>query len=245
MICCSSYSKPNDNEPLGEIQAALFLFRGNFAEQQQVLTMAYKFQDWKTRHRQRADLTVLITHLTREAVIDGAKRSAVEILAKIISERRIIGSTWQTGGFIAGNRSAVCFQAAPLLGLAENIRYEQQLSSDGDKVRYTGVGIAFNKHYAFVKGARPVIYERTDVAKQMLPSAEWWRIVNLNLSDPKSLVDWTHEREWRSPDDFSFELKRAVLIVHGTPEYRELLERISPDDLRLVQGVTVLGHAIA
>ena len=37
--------------------------------------------------------------------------------------------------------------------------------------------------------------------KSILPSDEYWRIVNYDLSDNKYMVDWTHEWEWRVPGD--------------------------------------------
>ena len=49
---------------------------------------------------------------------------------------------------------------------------------------------------------RPVIYDKTISAKKYLPENEWWRIVNLDLSDEDRFIDWTHEREWRVPNDF-------------------------------------------
>jgi hypothetical protein len=206
--------------------------------------MGYDFETWRKRHQHRADITGMITHLTREAVIDGSPLSAVAVLVKILNEKCIKGST-TASGFIVGDRPAVCFQGTPLFGLAENIRYEEaQLKTPG-RIRYRGVGVAFNKLAAFSLGARPVIYEKTEVAKRMLPPTEHWRIVDLDLDNKKSVVDWTHEREWRAPGDFSFDLRWAAVIVNTSDDYRELLESADPVILKQLMGLTVLRHAIA
>ena len=63
------------------------------------------------------------------------------------------------------------------------------------KVRYVGVGLMFNKVYAYQRGGRPVVYEDTERAKDLLPEDEWWRIVRYNLTDEENIIDWTHERE--------------------------------------------------
>ncbi len=45
--------------------------------------MGYDFKLWRERHYHRADITAMLTHLTREAVIDGVPHSAVEVLIRI------------------------------------------------------------------------------------------------------------------------------------------------------------------
>lgn len=208
------------------------------------IEMGYDFETWRNRHEHRADITGRITHLTREAVIDGTRQSAVAVLVKILNEKCIKGST-TASGFIVGDRPAVCFQSAPLSGLAENIRYEEAQQTKGGRIRYRGVGISFNKWVAFSSGARPVVYERTEVAKSMLPPTEYWRIVDLDLGNQTCAVDWTHEREWRAPGDFTFDLRSTAVIVNTSPDYRELLQLADPKILAELGGITVLRHAIA
>jgi hypothetical protein len=165
-------------------------------------------------------------------------------LVKILNEKCIKGST-TASGFIVGDRPAVCFQDTPLLGLAENIRYEETQNTVAGRIRYRGVGISFNKMAAFKLGARPVMYEKTEIAKRILPQKEYWRIVDLDLDTPESMVDWTHEREWRAPDDFMFELQWSTVIVNTSDDYRELLQLADPKMLAQLSGLTVLRHAIA
>jgi hypothetical protein len=206
--------------------------------------MGYDFETWRKRHHHRADITGMITHLTREAVIDGVPLSAVAVLVKILNEKCIKGST-TASGFVIGDRPAVCFQGTPLFGLAENIRYEEAQQNGTGRVRYRGVGVGFNKMAAFSLGARPVIYEKSEVAKCVLPPTEHWRIVDLDLDNQSAVVDWTHEREWRAPGDFFFPLQWAAVIVNTSDDYRELLKLAAPEILRQLAGLTVLRHAIA
>jgi len=46
-----------------------------------------------------------------------------------------------------------------------------------------------------------------------LHESEWWRIVHMNLTDNKNMVDWSHEREWRLKGDLNFELKELTLLT--------------------------------
>ena len=207
--------------------------------------MGYDYKTWRERHRNRADITGMVTHLTREAVIDDTPKSAVAVLVKILNEKCIKGST--TGsGFIVGDRSAFCFHGTPLFGLAENIRYEERQAGTPGRVRYRGVGLCFDKRYAYslVHGLLSM-REKTEVAKRMLPEAEHWRIVNLGLDNEQAIVDWTHEREWRVPGDFCFDLQVTAVIVNTTADYREFLTSADAKLLQQLTGLTVLRHALA
>ena len=163
-----------------------------------------------------------LVHLTREA----AQSDVFEVLLKILIDRKLIGSTTEMG-FICGDRKAVCFQDAPLYSISQNVFFEQkQIEQNSDyKLRYRAIGLVFRKDYLFLKGSRPVVYEQTDVAKKILPPDEWWRIVRLDLSDPNSFVDWTHEREWRLPGDLEFELSEATLLMITNSNVKDLAKR--------------------
>lgn len=189
--------------------------------------MPYTFESWRQRLAERSDVSTSITHLTRGP--DGKEAdpdAALEVLLKIIVDKKIRGST-TASGFICGNRPAVCFQEAPPQFLAQNVYFEKKYRKVdiAAKVRYLGFGLIFNKTYAFKKGCRPVIYDRTSDAKEYLPKVEWWRIVNLNLDADDKLVDWTHEREWRCPDNFRFERNRATILLPNKSAYRRFVER--------------------
>lgn len=113
------------------------------------------------------------------------------------------------------------FQDLPLTAIAENLRYEEALN---DKIRYSPFGIRFHKRFIYKNGGRPVIYENKELMKSMLPENEYWRIVDLNLENATSFVDWMHEREWRVPDELVFDYDNIEVIVKQSKYYRKLVE---------------------
>src|SRR5262245_32411319 len=95
---------------------------------------------WKVRCSHRMDITSTLTHLTQEGFVDGKKVSVLEMLLTILREQCINGSERDDGGlgpgfilmppktsFIVGDRPAVCFFDASLVGLAQNIFFEQRM----------------------------------------------------------------------------------------------------------------------
>lgn len=205
--------------------------------------MGYDKKTWKRRIAERTDLSTHVVHLTRERVA-GEKKEAVEVLFDIVDQQRIAASSVQEA-FIVGEIPAVCFQDAPLGGICQNVFYEQKYKEQNEKakVRYRAMGVTFQKDYAYVRGARPVIYDQTQAAKEYLPTHQWWRIVNFDLSDEKNIIDWTHEREWRAPGDFTFERSQATLLFVNEASYKAFLalckERKKPY-LEEVRGVVVM-----
>ena len=179
---------------------------------------------WKKRIAERTDVSGHLVHLTKA----NDEISAEKVLMKILEERVINGSTTDSG-FICGKKAAVCFQDAPLYSIAQNIYYEQKLRKEKEesKVRYTGFGLLFTKIYVFKKDGRPAIYDKTISAKKYLPENEWWRIVNLDLSDEDRFIDWTHEREWRVPNSFEFELSKVHVLVPNEKAYKGRLREFT------------------
>jgi hypothetical protein len=89
-----------------------------------------------------------------------------------------------------------------------------------------------------------VIYEATETAKQFLPPTQWWRIVRFDLSDPNNMVDWTHEREWRVPNNFAFDIDQASVLVPSPMAFREFVRRSkqgAEDVSELVRCIVPLG----
>ena len=204
--------------------------------------MGYSKKEWMKRYAERSDISTQLIHLTRKNPDIG---DAVVVLLRILQERKLRGSTRQSG-FIVGDRRAVCFQDTPIVSLCQNLYYEQKFreAHEAGKLRYQPIGVAFSKHYAFQKGARPAIYDRTAEAKKYLPPELWWRIVNLDLVDQENIVDWTHEREWRSSEDFEFELKYTfVLLSNETAYHRFIVQSKSLDAnfLEKLAGIVVLS----
>ena len=197
--------------------------------------MAYNKEIWKKRHRHRSDISIYITHLTKET----EELDTFQVLRKILAEKKIVGSN--RNGYIIGNATAVCFQDIPLYGVCQNTFHEQMNHTElGRIVRYRPIGLTFEKEYLFRKGARPVLYERKEVAKQILPEAEWWRIVNYDLSNDNSIIDWTHEREWRIKGDLDFELNQVILIMPHGMNNSVLKETFGDEILNNIKGIVTL-----
>ncbi len=184
-----------------------------------------KLEEWKKKIAERNDITAHLIHLTKEREIEDKKISSIEILVKILKEKKLIGSTTESG-FIVGDKSAVCFQESPIYSLSQNVYYEQKLFKDKKlkKMRYSGFGIMFTKPYIYKKGGRPVIYDKTVDAKRYLPKDQWWRIVNYDLSDENNIIDWTHEREWRVAENLEFELSDISVIVPNYKAFKKIIK---------------------
>ena len=207
--------------------------------------MPYTKSEWARRIGNRSDMCTGLVHLTRETDADhiGA------VLLKILLDKKLIGSSTESG-FICGNTRAVCFQDAPVYSISQNVYYEQLRNQDDPKYkqRYKAFGLAFPKDYLFKKGARPVIYDKTDLAKEYLHRDQWWRIVRLDLSDDSNFVDWTHEREWRLPGDLEFELSNATVLCINNNNLKSLsseYKKRTGNELRdLIRGVVTLKDVL-
>lgn len=184
--------------------------------------MAYTELDWQERIASRVDVSGKLVHLTKGRDIDGKKYNAIDVLIKILREKTLMGSS-TASGFVVGNTPAACFFDAPLYSVCENLHYEHKRKEiSGLKiVKYEAFGLMLPKPYVFRGGGRPVIYERTEDAKKMLPKDQWWRIVNMDLNNPSSFIDWSHEREWRFPGNMTFHLEETIVIVPNEFHYNE------------------------
>ncbi len=213
--------------------------------------MSFSIHDWNQRLSLRSDLTSQLVHLTRCANDGRGKVGALQILIKMLREEQIEPSG--KSGFICGSRPATCLQDIPLYSIAQNL-HEEEIKKGGqptDRSPYLGIGLSFLKPYAYKKGARPVVYEERDVAKSILPPKEHWRIVNLDLSDDKNFVDWTHEREWRCPDAFCFDRKEALVLLPNSQMYRHFIKHCRReagssriDILTDIRGIVCLGATL-
>lgn len=206
--------------------------------------MLYPKKACKRRLAERSDLSSQIVHLTRET----KEKKVVDVLYNIVSDAKLIGSSTK-GGFICGPTPAVCFQDASLAAICQNVFFEQKYNEGkkNAKTRYRAVGLAFPKDYIYAKGARPVIYDKTADAKKFLPADQQWRIVNFDLSNQESFIDWTHEREWRMPGDFNFDLKEATLLFVNEATFKTFLNKCAADGNNLVEqvrGIVVLDNIL-
>lgn len=199
------------------------------------------FDEWRERYKNRNDISSRLTHLTKGDTIE----EAFSNLIKILEDKRLFGST-TSSGFIVGNRPAVCLQEAPLDAIAENLKYEKKLRSETNcKIRYLAFGIRFSKVFVFRKGGRPVIYDEKEKLKEILPQNEYWRIVNYDIKNLKNMIDWSHEREWRVPDELAFEYKDIEIIVPSNKYYKKFitycLENNMTDLLMNINGIVALN----
>ncbi|MDB2151181.1 DUF2971 domain-containing protein [Clostridium butyricum] len=202
-------------------------------------------KEWKKKIAERSDMTINLIHLTKPAIVDGGKLKVFDVLVKILKEKKLEGSTTESG-FIVGDRKAVCFQDVPVYSLSQNIYFEQKLRMTGQikKCRYLGVGLLFKKDYIYNKGGRPVVYDKTQEAKNYLPKNQWWRIVNLDLSNEENFIDWTHEREWRIPEQLNFELGDISIIVPNEKAVKKLVKLCNKEGIDILnesRGIINLG----
>jgi len=187
--------------------------------------MAYDYKKWKARMSDRQDLSSSLVHLTRTAESEGQKLSSVDVLFKILREKKIIGSTTKKG-FIRGQRSAVCFQDAPLYSIAQNLKFEKDLSKEQHtRHRYSGCGIVFSKYYLFLNGCRPVIYDVPEEGEKYIADSELYRLVAFDMTNTSSIIDWSHEREWRMPGDFEFRIDWSAVLLETKEDYREFIKK--------------------
>ena len=213
--------------------------------------MAYQSLDWQQTHKNRTDLTGLLTHLTRRT----PEMDAIGVLIRILTERTLQGSR---KGFIIGNKDVVCFQESPLYSVAENAinHIEDVESGRVSKVRYDPCGLAFHKSSISQlymngqllpdSGVRPVIYERSDLARQFIDPDQYWRIVDLdirNLYFNGKITDWTYEREWRLAGSLNFRYETVTVLLRNTYQYQDFLNRLERIDNTIIKqlgGIVIL-----
>jgi hypothetical protein len=201
--------------------------------------VGYSKKDWMNRAGSRSDVSCQVTHLTRDFGEGAEAVKSFDVLIKILEAGKINGST-TASGYIIGDTPAACFIDAPLYSVVQNIMFENEKRNSKGDHRYYPYGISFPKPYVYAMGGRPVIYDNTQSAKKYLPPAEHWRIVNFDLSNEANFIDWTHEREWRVPNQFAFDLKAATVLLPSYNEIKEFYARV-PKVAEMVKCCVPLG----
>jgi hypothetical protein len=156
----------------------------------------------------RADITQTLVHF----VSAESNAAALGTLWRIVSERRILGST----RLIKGEYPCVCFTETPVELVAETL-----LEAEDTQHRYKPFGIAVQKRWLFAQSGRPVIYGPPDQFEQ-LPEPMRWRHMRY---DPTAAppVDFTWEREWRlNAEALAIAPDNAELIVPDRRAFDEL-----------------------
>lgn len=204
--------------------------------------MSYTREQWLRRYHNRTDISIYLTHLTKGNDDEGL--NSVDVLIKILNEKVLCGST-KKNGFISGSDRAVCFQEAPLQGVCQNLMHEMTYREElGGKKRYSGNGLTFEKNYVYHRGGRPVLYEKIQEAKRILPKDEWWRIVSYDIGSDEHIIDWSHEREWRVKGDFEFELSEVYVLLSKKEVYKYFVQRVDETILKEIAGIIVLNPLI-
>lgn len=164
----------------------------------------------------RPDFSYFIAHFTTDRAPlsnhddnpanEFAGKSAKDKLINILAEKKIHASKMPWTGCLA-----VCFTECPWSSLLDHA------------TRYSSYGIGFNKSFVFAKGGGPVYYvrpkefSRQGWQKAVLPFVTPFlpSYAPKSVKDSASIgvCDFTHEREWRVPHDFSFDYKDVKFII--------------------------------
>ncbi len=151
----------------------------------------------------------LLTHFTRAT----GRRTALDNLIEILTAGVIRGSS----RMIRGGARAVCLFDAPPDELA-------RLLARRNRRRDEPFGVAVDKRYAFLKGARPVIHLPWTEAAQMLEPGDMWRVVKIDLARNPT-TDWTFEREWRLKGDLPLAARQCAALVESWRDAEEIFDR--------------------
>lgn len=189
----------------------------------------------------RPDFSEYVAHFTKDAAPFGAKENAndgaVKAIKGVANERLV--SILKSGKIVATpmpwtNSHAVAFTECPWSSLLDHAK------------QYSAYGVGFKKSHLFAAGGGPAIYLRphlydnqADFRSEAKP--EWkgfhpevfafitpfcppyapasYKEKHWNKKPP---VDYSHEREWRVPHDFSFKLSQVEFVI--VPNYKALAE---------------------
>lgn len=184
----------------------------------------------------RPDFSEYVAHFTKDAVPCGKKDNgqdeavkaitgdARERLISILTSKRIIATPmpWT-------NKKAAAFTECPWGSLLEHTK------------QYSRYGVGFTKAHLFAAGGGPAIYLRPhwhenqqDFRSESTPEWKGFHPELYAFVTPfcpayapkaykekhwkkKPSVDYSHEREWRVPHDFSFELSNVQFVI--VPDY--------------------------
>jgi len=134
----------------------------------------------------------------------GHSRQPIDILRRIVEEG-ILKSSRQLNGHYA-----VCFSAAPLRYLEQRVfGDEARRRISGAAHVYSPFGVAVTYDFGRELGIRPVLPVPPELGSE-LPS--YVRFLTQSYS-PRDLVDYTHEDEWRAPNDLDIREGPFALVL--------------------------------
>jgi hypothetical protein len=188
----------------------------------------------------RPDFKQGLVHLTRERfetkdsqgddLFTKITIKPFDVLKEILNSGVIRGSG--NNGYIKGSKKAVCLSEIPL----SSVHYFASSTQEPlDRYRY--YGIAISKEAAFKAGGRPVIYLPDDEAN-WIPDDQKWRHVRYEFGD----VDFTHEREWRIPDDLVLTQLPGIYVLVETPSEAKEVFAMEISIKKLIRGVLPMKH---
>lgn len=176
----------------------------------------------------RPDISDYLAHFTRTGHPFGAADAdnPTNEFKNLNAKNRII-SILEKGVIKAGNipwsgRQAACFTECPWSSLLDHAK------------QYSSYAVGFNKPLIFAAGGGPAYYVRADHWEKQ----DWADDIKTFVTPfwpayrPKKLrgeshldgrtVDYSHEREWRVPHDFTFNLNQVEFVI--LPTYKEMAE---------------------
>lgn len=143
----------------------------------------------------REDVSQWLVHFSTGCAPDGTWLSPFQVVRSIVSMGSVLASR-RTEVLKFVPQGATCFYDVPptlygsLLGTNPNGRQPY--------------GLIVAKSVVWAKGGRPAIYaDNTDLARWH--PEERFRLIWTDLGRQPQPVDWTHEREWRVPGDFTLQ----------------------------------------
>jgi hypothetical protein len=149
----------------------------------------------------RPDLSNYLAHFTKGD-------SALQNIISILEDEKVRAGTlpWT-------NRPAVCLTEFPWASLVSHAE------------QYSPYAVGFGKNHVFAAGGGPAFYVRADhwdkqnwnndiktFATPFWPPYRPARLKSEKFLNGKT-VDYTHEREWRVPHDFTFKLEGVAFII--------------------------------
>ncbi len=149
----------------------------------------------------RPDQTNYVAHFTKGG-------DAFDNLVSILTDKKI-----KAGKMPWTDSLGVCFTECPWWSLIDHTR------------KYSPYGVGFGKNHVFAAGGGPVYYVRSDhwnkqewnphIKSFTTPFWPAYRPNDLKIDEhlDGKTVDYSHEREWRVPHDFTFDIQRINFVI--------------------------------
>lgn len=182
----------------------------------------------------KPDNSLYLAHFTKTRKGNGAEISPLEILLGILKEKTIRASNMNWT-----NVKAVCFTECPWGSLIEHAG------------QYSAFGNGFTKEAVFRQGGNPVFYIRPDLYN----SGTWSEpihgfmtpyVPSFTPKDEKGkhpfdgkTIDYVHEREWRTLNDFKFEYHDIEFIAVGGIKDAERIAEEFPNEIDIEKIIPI------